>query len=199
MVDQLSHGRVDFGTAVRALRADGYGHRPPQHPDMWEESLTMIPKIWESDTCSSGRAGSGTCRPRQVLPKPYQKAPPTHLGGRPSARHLPTGSGKGHRGHGPGNQRPLGAGTPHPAVPGDDQGRQPGGATVNNQWLSSIFGYCGEDNSAAPGTVHPVPQDLLRPGASLRAGPAGRLRPGCWSSGVAYRNTWCRTSPVTST
>ena len=23
------------------------------------------------------------------------------------------------------------------------------GATVNNQWLSSIFGYCGEDNHEA--------------------------------------------------
>ena len=26
---------------------------------------------------------------------------------------------------------------------------QPVGASVNNQWLNSIFGYCGEDNKAA--------------------------------------------------
>ena len=51
MVDHLSNGRVDFGTGRSApYEQTGMGIDPRNTRDMWEESLNMIPKIWESDT-----------------------------------------------------------------------------------------------------------------------------------------------------
>ncbi len=48
MVDHLSRGRVEFGTGRSAAYEQiGMGIDPRQTRAMWEESLTMIPKIWE--------------------------------------------------------------------------------------------------------------------------------------------------------
>ena len=76
MVDQLSHGRVDFGTGRSApYEQTGMGIDPRYTRDMWEESLTMIPKIWESDTFE-WQGQFWNVPPREVLPKPYQKPHP---------------------------------------------------------------------------------------------------------------------------
>ena len=71
-LDHLSHGRVDMGTGRSAVyEQTGMGLDPRLTREMWEESLTMIPKIWESDYFEwEGRFWS--VAPRQVLPKPYQ-------------------------------------------------------------------------------------------------------------------------------
>ncbi len=76
MLDHLSHGRVDLGTGRSAVyEQTGMGIDPRDTREMWEESLTMIPKIWESDTFEwEGRFWN--VPPRQVLPKPYQKPHP---------------------------------------------------------------------------------------------------------------------------
>jgi alkanesulfonate monooxygenase SsuD/methylene tetrahydromethanopterin reductase-like flavin-dependent oxidoreductase (luciferase family) len=48
MVDQLSGGRVEFGTGRSApYEQTGMGIDPRDTREMWEESLTMIPKAWE--------------------------------------------------------------------------------------------------------------------------------------------------------
>ena len=76
MVDQLSHGRVDFGTGRSApYEQTGMGIDPRYTRDMWEESLTMIPKIWESDTFE-WEGQFWNVPPREILPKPYQKPHP---------------------------------------------------------------------------------------------------------------------------
>ena len=50
MVDQLSHGRVEVGTGRSApYEQMGMGIDPRDTRDMWDESLSMIPKIWGSD------------------------------------------------------------------------------------------------------------------------------------------------------
>lgn len=78
MVDQLSHGRVDFGTGRSApYEQTGMGIDPRYTRDMWEESLTMIPKIWESDTFE-WEGQFWNVPPREVLPKPYQKPHPPY-------------------------------------------------------------------------------------------------------------------------
>jgi alkanesulfonate monooxygenase SsuD/methylene tetrahydromethanopterin reductase-like flavin-dependent oxidoreductase (luciferase family) len=70
MVDHLSGGRVEFGTGRSAAYEQmGMGIDPRDTRAMWEESLRMIPRIWE-DGPFSGRAGSGTSRPATSAPSP---------------------------------------------------------------------------------------------------------------------------------
>ena len=149
MVDQLSHGRVDFGTGRSApYEQTGMGIDPRYTREMWEESLTMIPKIWESETFEwEGKFWK--VPPRQVLPKPYQKPhPPIWVAAlQPSTYQLAAEKGIG--------VMALGVSAPSVLEPHIQQYRetiktaQPVGAAVNNQWLSSCFGYCGEDDAAA--------------------------------------------------
>ena len=76
MVDLLSKGRVEFGTGRSApYEQTGLGIDPRNTRDMWEESLTMIPKIWESDMFEwEGRFWN--VPPRRVLPKPIRSRTP---------------------------------------------------------------------------------------------------------------------------
>ena len=149
MVDQLSHGRVDFGTGRSApYEQTGMGIDPRNTREMWDESLSMIPKIWESETFEwEGKFWK--VPPRQVLPKPYQKPhPPIWVAAlQPSTYQLAAEKGIG--------VMALGVSAPSVLEPHIQQYRetiktaQPVGAVVNNQWLSSCFGYCGEDDTAA--------------------------------------------------
>ena len=51
------------------------GIDPRDTREMWDESITMIPRIWESETFEwEGKFWS--VPPRQVLPKPFQKPHP---------------------------------------------------------------------------------------------------------------------------
>ena len=50
MLDHLSEGRVEFGTGrSTAYELTGMGIDPRDSRDMWEESLTMVPKICDAD------------------------------------------------------------------------------------------------------------------------------------------------------
>ena len=148
MVDQLSHGRVDFGTGRSApYEQTGMGIDPRFTRDMWEESLSMIPKIWESETFQwEGKFWN--VPPRKVLPKPYQKPhPPIWVAAlQPATYQLAAEKGIG--------VMALGVAAPSILEPHIKAYRetiknaQPVGAFVNNQWLSSCFGLCGEDNKA---------------------------------------------------
>ena len=149
MVDHLSHGRVDFGTGRSApYEQTGMGIDPRDTRDMWEESLAMIPKIWESETFEwEGKFWN--VPPRQVMPKPYQKPhPPIWVAAlQPSTYQLAAEKGIG--------VMALGVSAPSVLEPHIQQYRetikkaQPVGTAVNNQWLSSCFGYCGEDDASA--------------------------------------------------
>ncbi|MEE2880906.1 MAG: LLM class flavin-dependent oxidoreductase [Chloroflexota bacterium] len=149
MVDQLSHGRVDFGTGRSApYEQTGMGIDPRYTRDMWEESLSMIPKIWESDTFE-WEGQFWNVPPREVLPKPYQKPhPPIWVAAlQPATYQLAAEKGIG--------VMALGVSAPSVLEPHIKDYRatiktaKPVGSFVNNQWLSSCFGYCGEDDNAA--------------------------------------------------
>ena len=147
MVDHLSHGRVDFGTGRSApYEQTGMGIDPRNTREMWDESLTMIPKIWESDTFEwEGKFWN--VPPRQVLPKPYQKPhPPIWVAAlQPATYELAAQKGIG--------VMALGVNAPSVLEPHIKAYRDaikdadPVGSFVNNQWLSSCFGLCGEDNT----------------------------------------------------
>ncbi len=72
MVDQLTNGRVEVGTGrSNAYEQTGLGIDPRNTRAMWEESISMLPKIWQSDEFSSpGRAISGRSRHGACSPNP---------------------------------------------------------------------------------------------------------------------------------
>ena len=149
MVDHLSNGRVEFGTGRSAAYEQmGMGIDPRDTREMWEESLTMVPKIWESDTFEwEGRFWN--VPPRQVLPKPYQKPhPPIWVAAlQPSTYELAAQKGIG--------VMALGISAPSILEPHVKAYREnikkadPVGQYVNDQWLSATMGYCDFDNQEA--------------------------------------------------
>ena len=148
-LDHLSHGRVDFGTGRSApYEQTGMGLDPRETRDMWEESLAMVPKIWQSDTFEwKGRYWS--VPPRQVLPKPYQQPhPPIWVAAlQPSTYQMAADKGIG--------ILSFGSSAPELLKPHIKEYRErvrnanPVGAVVTNQWANSTLGYCGEDNREA--------------------------------------------------
>jgi len=76
MVDQLTDGRVEFGTGrSNAYEQTGQGIDPRDTRDMWDEAITMLPQIWQSDEFSwQGKFWKVPAR--RVLPKVFQKPHP---------------------------------------------------------------------------------------------------------------------------
>jgi len=76
MLDQLTNGRIEVGTGrSNAYEQTGLGIDPRDTRAMWEESISMLPQIWQSDEFSwDGRFWK--VPPRRVLPKPFQKPHP---------------------------------------------------------------------------------------------------------------------------
>ena len=149
MVDHLSNGRVDFGTGRSApYEQTGMGIDPRDTREMWEESLTMVPKIWEKGLFS----WEGTfwrVPPREVLPKPFQKPhPPIWVAAmQPSTYHLAAEKGIGVMALGVSAPSVL---APHIQAYHENVRRaKPVGAFINDQWLSATVAYCGDDNKAA--------------------------------------------------
>ena len=148
-LDHLSHGRVDLGTGRSAVyEQTGMGLDPRLTRDMWEESLTMIPKIWESDYFEwEGRFWSAP--PRQVLPKPYQNPhPPLWVAAlQPSTYKVAAEKGIGVLSFGSSAPEYL---KPHIQEYRDTiRNANPVGGAINNQWANSTLGYCGENNREA--------------------------------------------------
>src|SRR6267142_1340190 len=74
--DHMSGGRVEFGTGRSApYEQTGMGLDPRETRAMWEESLRMVPKIWE-DGLFSWEGKYWNVPPRDVRPKPLQKPHP---------------------------------------------------------------------------------------------------------------------------
>ncbi len=149
MVDQLTDGRVEFGTGrSNAYEQLGLGVDPRDTRAMWDEAITMIPQIWQAEEFSwEGRFWK--VPKRRVLPKPYQKPhPPIWVAGtQPSTYTLAAEKGIGVL---------LSAATvpdllaTHVQAYRDNiKQAKPVGAFVNDQFSVSIHAYCGEDNREA--------------------------------------------------
>ena len=148
MVDHLSGGRVDLGTGrSAAYEQTGMGIDPRATREMWEESLKMIPQIWEADYFE-WEGQYWQVPPRQVLPKPLQQPhPPIWVAAlQPATYELAAERGIGVMALGVSAPSVL---EPHIAAYRENiKKAQPVGQFVNNQWLSSVFGLCGADNAA---------------------------------------------------
>lgn len=77
VLDILSNGRLEFGTGrgTSEVELGGFNIDPEISRDMWEEALTMIPKMWTQDSFEH-KGRFWTVPPRNVLPKPVQKPHP---------------------------------------------------------------------------------------------------------------------------
>ena len=149
MLDHLSEGRIEFGTGrSAAYELTGMGIDPQDSRDMWEESLTMVPKIWDSDKFSwDGRFWS--VPEREVLPKPYQNPhPPIWVAAlQPATYDIAAEKGIG--------VLALGSAAPSALEPyvrsykEKVRNANPVGAFINDQWCSTTQGICLEDNQEA--------------------------------------------------
>ena len=149
MVDQLSKGRVDFGTGRSApYEQTGMGIDPRDTREMWSESLDMIPKIWGSKMFEyEGKFWQ--VPPREVLPKPYQDPhPPLWVAAlQPATYELAAEKGIG--------VLALSFTAPELLEPHIKAYREnvkkanPVGKFVNNQWLSLSQACCDEDDAMA--------------------------------------------------
>ena len=76
LVDQLTDGRVEFGTGrSNAYEQMGLGIDPRNTRSLWEESITMLPQIWQSDEFE-WEGEHWQVPKRRVLPKPVQQPHP---------------------------------------------------------------------------------------------------------------------------
>ena len=76
LVDQLTDGRVEFGTGrSNAYEQIGQGIDPRNTRSLWEESIAMIPEIWQSDEFE-WEGEHWQVPKRRVLPKPVQQPHP---------------------------------------------------------------------------------------------------------------------------
>ena len=146
MADHISKGRIEFGTGrSSAYEQVGMGIEPRDTREMWDEALTMIPKIWEPGTFEwQGRFWN--VPPRNVIPKPYQDPhPPIWVAAlQPATYELAAKKGIGVMAQAISAPQAL---EPHiRAYKENIKTAEPVGKFVNNQWLSAGMGLCLEDS-----------------------------------------------------
>ena len=149
MVDQLSDGRVDFGTGRGgAYEQTGFEVDPRDTRSMWDEAMQMIPRMWGEEEFSwEGKHWS--VPPRKVIPKPLQKPhPPMWLAGmQPSSYRIAADRGLG--------MLSLSTGAPSEMAPHIAEYKErirsadPLGAAVNDHWAHLAVAHCGADRSEA--------------------------------------------------
>src|SRR5256712_13267026 len=149
MVDHMSGGRVEFGTGRSApYEQIGMGIDPRNTRAMWEESLRMIPRIWE-DGVFSWEGQFWSVPPRDVRPKPYQKPHPRIWVAalQPTTYQIAAELGIG--------VMALSVAAPSYLAPHIKEYKErvrhakPAGKFINDQWLSSAMAICDWDNKGA--------------------------------------------------
>jgi alkanesulfonate monooxygenase SsuD/methylene tetrahydromethanopterin reductase-like flavin-dependent oxidoreductase (luciferase family) len=164
MVDQLTDGRVEFGTGrSNAYEQMGLGVDPRDTRAMWEESITMLPQIWQSDEFSwEGRFWKVPSR--RVLPKPFQKPHPRMYLACTQTESFKLAAEKG--------IGVLSSSTYATSVLAEHvktyrehiTHAKPVGAFVNAFWGNNVHAFCGEDNQEARELCAQSLKDFFGPG-----------------------------------
>ncbi|MDA0735191.1 MAG: LLM class flavin-dependent oxidoreductase [Chloroflexi bacterium] len=149
MIDQLTDGRVEFGTGrSNAYEQLGLGIDPRDTRSRWNESIRMLPKIWQSDEFS-WEGEHWNVPTRRVLPKTFQQPHPRMYLActQPESFRLAGEMGLGVLSSASYATSIL---TEHvktyrEAVKNCD----PVGAFVNDFWGNNVHSYCGTDNQEA--------------------------------------------------
>ena len=149
LVDQLTDGRVEFGTGrSNAYEQTGLGIDPRNTRALWEESISMIPQIWQSDEFS-WEGENWNVPTRRVLPKPLQKPHPRMYLACTQTESFRLAAEKG--------IGVLSSASYATAVLQEHvrvyreavKNANPVGAEVNNFWGNNVHAYCGDDDQAA--------------------------------------------------
>ncbi|MCH9016763.1 MAG: LLM class flavin-dependent oxidoreductase [Chloroflexi bacterium] len=149
MVDQLTNGRVEFGTGrSNAYEQVGQGIDPRETRERWEEAITMIPQIWQSDEFSwEGKFWN--VPPRRVLPKPFQKPHPRMYLACTQTESFRLAAQKG-IGVLSSASYAVDILKEHVKVYRDAiKDADPVGAEINDYWANNVHSFCGKDDQEA--------------------------------------------------
>jgi len=149
MVDQLTDGRVEFGTGrSNAYEQTGQGIDPRETRDRWDEAITMLPQIWQSDEFSwEGKFWQVPSR--RVLPKTFQKPHPRMYLACTQTESFRLAAQKG-IGVLSSSSYAVDILAGHVKVYRDAiKDAEPVGAFVNDFWGNNVHAFCGRDDQAA--------------------------------------------------
>ena len=149
MVDQLTNGRVEFGTGrSNAYEQTGQGIDPRETRDRWDEAITMLPKIWQADEFSwEGKFWN--VPPRRVLPRVYQKPHPRMYLACTQTESFRLAAQKG-IGVLSSSSYAVDILANHVKVYRDAiKDADPVGAFVNDFWGNNVHAFCGKDDQEA--------------------------------------------------
>ena len=150
MVDQLSGGRVEFGMGRSSPYEQlGLGLDPRDTRSIMEESMKIVPKIWNTKGAFEWEGEHFNIPSREILPKPRQDPhPPIWMAcTQPSSYEIAAKNGVGVLSFGSG--APAGMAEHIKNYRENIKSAEPVGAFVNNQWASFTLGHCGENNEEA--------------------------------------------------
>ena len=149
MVDQLTDGRVEFGTGrSNAYEQVGQGIDPRETRERWDEALTMLPKMWQSDEFS-WEGKHWNVPTRRILPRVFQKPHPRMY---PACTQTESFRLAAQKGIGVLSSASYAVDilAEHVKVYRDAiTDAEPVGAFVNNFWGNNVHAYCGKDDQAA--------------------------------------------------
>ncbi len=150
MVDQLTDGRVEFGTGrSNAYEQIGLGIDPRDTRSRWNESIRMLPEIWQSEGEYSYEGEHWSVPSRRVLPKPFQKPHPRMYLActQQESFRLAAQMGIGVLSSASYATEIL---KEHVKVYRDAiKDADPVGAFVNDFWGNNVHAFCGKDNQEA--------------------------------------------------
>ena len=149
LVDQLTDGRVEFGTGrSNAYEQMGLGVDPRNTRALWEESIAMLPQIWQSEEFS-WEGEHWNVPKRRVLPKPFQKPHPRMYLACTQTESFRLAAEKG-IGVLSSASYATAVLAEHVKVYRDALANaNPVGAFVNEFWGNNVHAYCGPDNDEA--------------------------------------------------
>jgi alkanesulfonate monooxygenase SsuD/methylene tetrahydromethanopterin reductase-like flavin-dependent oxidoreductase (luciferase family) len=149
MVDQLTDGRVEVGTGrSNAYEQTGLGIDPRQTRAMWEESISMLPQIWQQDEFS-WEGNFWNVPSRRVLPKPYQKPHPRLYLACTQTESFKLAAEKGIGVLSSSTYATSILAAHVKAYRANIKEAKPVGAFVTNFWGNNVQAFCGEDNQEA--------------------------------------------------
>ena len=149
MVDQLTDGRVEFGTGrSNAYEQTGQGIDPRETRDRWDEAITMLPQIWQADEFSwEGKFWN--VPPRRVLPRVFQKPHPRMYLACTQTESFRLAAQKG-IGVLSSSSYAVDILAEHVKVYRDAiKDAEPVGAFVTEFWGNNVHAFCGEDDQEA--------------------------------------------------
>jgi alkanesulfonate monooxygenase SsuD/methylene tetrahydromethanopterin reductase-like flavin-dependent oxidoreductase (luciferase family) len=149
MIDQLTDGRVEFGTGrSNAYEQLGLGIDPRDTRSRWNESIRMLPKIWQSDEFS-WEGEHWNVPTRRVLPKTFQQPHPRMYLActQPESFRLAGEMGLGVLSSASYATSIL---TEHVKTYREAvKNCEPVGAFANDFWGNNVHSFCGENNQEA--------------------------------------------------